>query len=141
MLTAAGERARPGAARRRRGAAPPSQSSRRLQRVGDAQQGPKKRHVEEMTRLPTKRMATACWDFIVFKSPLRKASRGLDFSALQGANTIFVHRKSTKACGRPGGKFQPRAASEEAARPFRPVLIRRASDPRFRDVVFAGAHT
>jgi hypothetical protein len=47
----------------------------------------KKRHVESMTRLPTKRMATACWDFIVFKrGPLQTAPL-LDFSPLQAANT------------------------------------------------------
>src|ERR1019366_4780904 len=49
----------------------------------------KKRHVERMTRLPTKRMATACWDFIVAKRTLRKAAPMLDFSSLRDANTNF----------------------------------------------------
>jgi hypothetical protein len=87
-----GERPRStsGAAARPRRAATGFKSSVGARRRRSA--GAKKRHVEEMTRLPTKRMATACWDFIVFKSPLRKAPRGLDFSALQRANKIFVHR-------------------------------------------------
>ena len=49
----------------------------------------KKRHVERMTRLPTKRMATACWDFIVAKRTLRKVAPMLDFSSLQDANRDF----------------------------------------------------
>jgi hypothetical protein len=47
---------------------------------------PKKRHVETLTRLPTKRMATACWDFIVAKSTPRETAPVLDFSPLQHAN-------------------------------------------------------
>lgn len=46
----------------------------------------KKRHVELLTRLPTKRMATACWDFIVAKSTRRKIAPLLDLSSLQLAN-------------------------------------------------------
>jgi hypothetical protein len=46
----------------------------------------KKRHVEEMTRLPTKRMATACWDFIVAKSTLPRPAPVLVFRSLQGTN-------------------------------------------------------
>ena len=66
---------------------------------------PKKRHVESMTRLPTKRMATACWDFIVVKTPRAQAAPRLDFSTLQRANTNSIHRLSTNGCGRPGGNF------------------------------------
>jgi hypothetical protein len=47
---------------------------------------PKKRHVESMTRLPTKRMATACWDFIVFKRGRPQTAPLLDFASLQTAN-------------------------------------------------------
>jgi hypothetical protein len=50
---------------------------------------PKKRHVETLTRLPTKRMATACWDFIVAKSTPPEPAPMLDFSSLQGANMDF----------------------------------------------------
>jgi hypothetical protein len=46
----------------------------------------KKRHVQEMTRLPTKRMATACWAFIVAKRTPRKGAPVLDFGSLQGTN-------------------------------------------------------
>jgi hypothetical protein len=48
-----------------------------------AHQGPalkvKKRHVESVTRLPTKRMATACWDFIVVKRGWLQTAPLLDF--------------------------------------------------------------
>jgi len=53
---------------------------------------PKKRHVEVVTRLPTKRMATACWAFIVAKSTLRKTAPLLDFSSLRAAN-IEIHQQ------------------------------------------------
>ena len=66
---------------------------------------PKKRHVESMTRLPTKRMATACWVFIVVKTPRPQVAPRLDFSTLQRANTNSIHRLSTNGCGRPGGNF------------------------------------
>jgi hypothetical protein len=39
-----------------------------------------------MTRLPTKRMATACWDFIVAKSTRPKPAPMLVFRSLQGTN-------------------------------------------------------
>jgi hypothetical protein len=50
----------------------------------------KKRHVESLTRLPTKRMATACWAFIVAKRPPRKTAPLLDFGSLQDTN-IEIH--------------------------------------------------
>jgi hypothetical protein len=46
----------------------------------------KKRHVESVTRLPTKRMATACWDFIVVKRDALQTAPLLDFSSLHAAN-------------------------------------------------------
>jgi len=46
----------------------------------------KKRHVEIVTRLPTKRMATACWAFIVAKSTPLETAPLLDFSPLRAAN-------------------------------------------------------
>jgi hypothetical protein len=46
----------------------------------------KKRHVKEPTRLPTKRMATACWAFIVATRTSRKTAPLLDFSPLRAAN-------------------------------------------------------
>ena len=39
-----------------------------------------------MTRLPTKRMATACWAFIVAKRIPRRAAPLLDFGSLRDAN-------------------------------------------------------
>jgi hypothetical protein len=55
----------------------------------------KKRHVETVTRLPTKRMATACWAFIVAKSPPLETAPLLDFWPLRTANTESVHMLST----------------------------------------------
>jgi hypothetical protein len=52
----------------------------------------KKRHVERLTRLPTKRMATACWAFIVAKSPAPETAPLLDFSPLQAAN-MKIHQQ------------------------------------------------
>jgi hypothetical protein len=60
----------------------------------------KKRHVEEMTRLPTKRMATACWAFIVAKSTPRKAAPILDFRSLQGPNSQKSSTGYQQACTR-----------------------------------------
>jgi hypothetical protein len=63
----------------------------------------KKRHVESMTRLPTKRMATACWDFIVVKRGMLQTAPLLDFSSLQPANRIshpqFIHKCMWMAWG------------------------------------------
>jgi hypothetical protein len=42
-----------------------------------------------MTRLPTKRMATACWDFIVAKSTPLETAPLLDFSPLRVTNMKF----------------------------------------------------
>jgi hypothetical protein len=39
-----------------------------------------------VTRLPTERLATACWAFIVAKSTAWEAAPMLDFEPLQGAN-------------------------------------------------------
>ena len=46
----------------------------------------KKRHVERVTRLPTKRMATACWDFIVARTTPRETAPLLDFFSLRVTN-------------------------------------------------------
>jgi hypothetical protein len=46
----------------------------------------KKRHVETVTRLPTKRMATACWASIVAKSPRLETAPLLHFRPLRPAN-------------------------------------------------------
>jgi hypothetical protein len=46
----------------------------------------KKRHVEWVTRLPTKRMATACWAFIVAKSTPLETAPILDLMPLRGTN-------------------------------------------------------
>jgi hypothetical protein len=47
----------------------------------------KKRHVERLTRLPTKCLATACWAFIVAKTPALETAPLLDFMPLQPANS------------------------------------------------------
>jgi len=56
----------------------------------------KKRRVESVTRLPTKRMATACWAFIVAKATALEPAPTLDISSLQGTNMKnhpqFIHK-------------------------------------------------
>jgi len=56
----------------------------------------KKRHVKSLTRLPTKRMATACWAFIVAKSPPLETAPLLDFTPLRVTNSEiyqqFIHK-------------------------------------------------
>jgi len=47
----------------------------------------KKRHVEEVTCLPTERLATACWDFIVAKRTPSEAAPVLVFRPLQPSNS------------------------------------------------------
>jgi hypothetical protein len=60
----------------------------------------KKRHVQIETRLPTKRMATACWAFIVAKSTSRKAAPMLVFRSLRGANSKRYSTAYQQACHR-----------------------------------------
>jgi hypothetical protein len=50
----------------------------------------KKRHVQRETRLPTKRLATACWAFIVAKSAGLEAAPLLVFRPLQAANRELI---------------------------------------------------
>jgi len=63
----------------------------------------KKRHVEEVTRLPTKGMATACWAFIVAKRIGRETAPALVSRPLQPANKDFyqqlIHRFLWISCG------------------------------------------
>jgi hypothetical protein len=63
----------------------------------------KKRHVESMTRLPTKRMATACWAFIVAKSTPLKTAPLLDFGSLRDTNSKihpqYIHKDLWTAWG------------------------------------------
>src|SRR5258705_9082530 len=68
---------------------------------------PKKRHVESVTRLPTKRMATACWDFIVVKTARLQTAPLLDFFSLQAANRIIYQQDIHKALWMSWGLFQP----------------------------------
>ncbi|WP_280154620.1 hypothetical protein [Piscinibacter sp. XHJ-5] len=63
----------------------------------------KKRHVEVVTRLPTKRMATACWAFIVAKSTPLETAPLLDFFPLRASNKEihphFIHKTLWTAWG------------------------------------------
>jgi hypothetical protein len=52
----------------------------------------KKRRVESVTRLPTKRMATACWAFIVAKATSLEPAPTLVISSLQGTN-MKIHQQ------------------------------------------------
>jgi hypothetical protein len=58
----------------------------------------KKRHVEVVTRLPTERLATACWAFIVAKSIPLEAAPMLDLGPLRAANRKIhqqlIHRSA-----------------------------------------------
>jgi hypothetical protein len=58
------------------------------------------------TRLPTKRMATACWAFIVAKSPPLQAAYLLGSRPLQGANSDFHPQLINSALCIPWGQFQ-----------------------------------
>jgi hypothetical protein len=73
----------------------------------------KKRHVETVTRLPTKRMATACWAFIVAKSTLRETAPMLHFCPLQSTNIEFHPQVVHNVCGSPGDSYK--AGSVRAA--------------------------
>ncbi|MCW5656436.1 MAG: hypothetical protein KIT60_01925 [Burkholderiaceae bacterium] len=84
----------------------------------------KKRHVQEKTRLPTKRMATACWAFIVAKSTSRKSAPMLVFRSLQGANskqdsTAYQQaRHSPPAVAVPGRLARGVGLQEANSQPF-----------------------
>jgi hypothetical protein len=43
-----------------------------------------------MTRLPTERLATACWDFIVAKRIGREPAPVLDFRSLRVPDKVFL---------------------------------------------------
>ncbi|WP_144006676.1 hypothetical protein [Pelomonas sp. KK5] len=59
----------------------------------------KKRHVETVTRLPTKLMATACWASIVAKSPPLETAPRLRQPSLQPANIKIINNLSTESKG------------------------------------------
>jgi hypothetical protein len=61
-------------------------ATRRDEAKREAKRELKKRHVQVVTRLPTKRMATACWAFIVAKSTALETASLLDFSSLPPSN-------------------------------------------------------
>jgi hypothetical protein len=76
--------------------------------AGRAVQCIKKRHVEMLTRLPTERLATACWAFILTKSTRLKPAPMLDFQPLRVANKKLINSLTTSpkkllwmACCRP----------------------------------------
>jgi hypothetical protein len=67
--------------------------------------GHKKRRVEEWTRLPTKRMATACWAFILATASPPKAAPMLVFLSLQGTNKEIHQQLIHKAVWMAWGQF------------------------------------
>jgi hypothetical protein len=78
----------------------------------------KKRHVELLTRLPTKRLATACWDFIVAKSTLRQAAPTLDFFALRPVHSqSYPQFINIRLWMNWGQVFRQDSAMERPARP------------------------
>jgi hypothetical protein len=52
----------------------------------------KKRHVERLTRLPTKCLATACWAFIVVKTNRLETAPLLDFTPLHVTNSNYCQQ-------------------------------------------------
>jgi hypothetical protein len=66
-------------------------------RVREQRKRHKKKARRTPTRLPTKRMATACWAFIVAKRPVREAAPMLDFCSLHDANSNFCSQLINKA--------------------------------------------
>jgi hypothetical protein len=66
-----------------------STSLSEIKRGKNARRQAKKRHVEEVTRLPTKGMATACWASIVAKRVGRETAPALVFRPLRAANKDF----------------------------------------------------
>jgi hypothetical protein len=83
-----------------------------VKRGNAARRKAKKRHVEEVTRLPTKGMATACWAFIVAKRPGRETAPALVLRPLQAANKEIhpqlIHMLLWIACGWISGFRQTR---------------------------------
>ena len=71
----------------------------------------KKRHVELLTRLPTKRLATACWGLILTKTTPLQAAPVLDFFALQVTNRAFhpqiIHNCLWMCWGQVSGRKHP----------------------------------
>jgi hypothetical protein len=66
----------------------------------------KKRRVESVTRLPTKRMATACWAFIVAKATSLEPAPSLDISPLRGTNMKIHQQLIHKRLWMGWGQFQ-----------------------------------
>jgi hypothetical protein len=66
----------------------------------------KKRRVERATRLPTKDMATACWEFIVAKSNRPEPAPMLVFRPLQGANSKSYQQIMNRLVWAPEGIFR-----------------------------------
>ncbi|MDE2627638.1 MAG: hypothetical protein KGL99_10850 [Burkholderiales bacterium] len=58
-----------------------------------------------MTRLPTKRLATACWDFIVVKRARPQTAPLLDFLSLQHANKEIYAQVIHKSLWMSWGQF------------------------------------
>jgi hypothetical protein len=83
----------------------------------------KKRHVEVVTRLPTERLATACWAFIVAKSIPLEAAPMLDFRPLQAANRE-IHQQLIHRTGRWAVAPRDSPASARFRRQIRPASLR-----------------
>jgi hypothetical protein len=74
----------------------------------------KKRRVERATRLPTKDMATACWEFIVAKSNRPEPAPMLVFRPLQGANSKSYQQIMNRLAGPPEGIFRAAVGGPKA---------------------------
>jgi hypothetical protein len=79
-----------------------------------------------LTRLPTKRLATACWDFIVVKTAGLQTAPLLDFSSLQPANTKIHQQVIHKVLWMSWGQF---------CRPFVVVRIGKSSPAPMPDSI------
>jgi hypothetical protein len=90
----------------------------------------KKRRVQEETRLPTKRMATACWAFIVAKSIPWKAAPMLDFASLWGTNKESYKQIINKSLCVRWGQLHPRS-----------FIVSTTSNPGLRSQILASRPT
>ena len=98
----------------------------------------KKRHVQGETRLPTKRMATACWAFIVAKSPPLQAAYFLGSRPLQGANSKIHPQLINNTLCIPWGQFHSPSSTPKCTlnrgREVCIVSVRRCNPSRVIDV-------
>jgi hypothetical protein len=94
-----------------------------------------------MTRLPTERLATACWAFIVAKTTGREPASLLDFRPLQRSDTRNLSTSHPQAGKHPvdelwGTGFRPLEQVKLALEA--PILDGTGANPRWRPIEVKG---